>query len=619
MKQLIPLVIGIFLIHNSHAQENQTDSSKYATIINQISVLRHHNIENSPLVKVYIATKSKGQWTYTGWITKVSNKEINLVRINGQEIQIPISTIIEKKEISFKNISSERLDSLSTGPLLDLGYIHASSYSIRHYLLALWLHHHKLNKLSNEVLSKLDSTYFKKETITNSFGDLYYNEILVAYSLERNYQKALTYGRILERTDFKDYKYYGTVRSLNAQLENRRSDFKTFYLPDSLNWSKIKITLSRQEQLSYLLDRLHLMNCIQDGQPGGISYFMPQQSISRIALQNRIKDYKDYWKVFSKFKVINPYDEILLMHPSISEIPILLPYLLDSSYIPTYTYWRDFHSDRTLYKFNWLIESLIFNITNKRFYKKNELNQLSFNENEKRISLIEKWCRENEKLSPEENIINILSTTNNWTEFNRAMSISLNEKYISAISVLEKRYKDFQTSGWPSQKGLIAKAMFEMGTKENINTVKQWYDKPDDFWVELWASLFLLKNNATNSQTVLNSLSTLLNKKCDGTTLYPYAVPTLLKLNDPKALSVAEGILKKYHFIDMFYWDYYQDFIKMLLLAKSEKAYVFMYNGLKNTSVNGNVISTNKSGKKLIVLNCDNFIEVLEKWKENKD
>jgi hypothetical protein len=100
-------------------------------------------------------------------------------------------------------------------------------------------------------------------------------------------------------------------------------------------------------------------------------------------------------------KVINPYAEILAMKPKISEVEIFLPYLNDTSFIPTFWYWRDFRHIRKLYRVNMVIADLIFNITQHDFFGSDdyndgfdEISKLTLIERNNLIEVIRTWCKE---------------------------------------------------------------------------------------------------------------------------------------------------------------------------------------------------------------------------------
>jgi len=55
------------------------------------------------------------------------------------------------------------------------------------------------------------------------------------------------------------------------------------------------------------------------------------------------EDYKKINAQRAKILVINPFNELRKLKLKVKEIPVLIPYLADENYMPTFSYWRDFH------------------------------------------------------------------------------------------------------------------------------------------------------------------------------------------------------------------------------------------------------------------------------------
>jgi hypothetical protein len=615
LKSLL-IIMATFFCNKVNAQDYiKLSKLKYDSVINEIELLNKQNL-NQPLelIEVKLLPNGWNEIIIIGFQILNSKDELTIIEVSGNQI-----TLLKKNIEKIKKIN---IDINIVGILKEYAFQHPIRFKginifegfeiIPYYLTALWLHINNNSELAVKVLSKLNKESISSKAIQSIFGNKYYNEMLIAYCNERDYKKAMFYGEYFVDDNFNNFQYKLEALSLTNQLRLRMSDFKTFTIPDSIKWIYIKNKLKREEQLNYLIERLHLINCIQPGQPANINYSMIQNAISYDSMQPDTTSL-DFWNSMNKYKVINPFMEIISMNPTISDVKYFLPHLLDSSFIPTFTYWRDFSSQRTLYRFNWLIESLIFHITNQKFINLESFNNLTVSEKTLEINKIKDWCLKNKDLTHEELLLSIMSETKDWNVFERAMDICKEKKYKSVLEVLEKRFKDFSTDGWPSQKGLIVKTVFEMGSETSIKSMRIWNNQAEDEWIKLWSSLFLLKYDSLNYNKVFETLKNLL-KECDGTAYYPYAMETLLNLKNKPALALAEGIIYKENFRRMFYWEYYQNFIYMLLLSKSEVAYKFLHNGLLDFKNDDGVMGFNKDGNKLTVLNCDNYIRILENW-----
>jgi hypothetical protein len=131
------------------------------------------------------------------------------------------------------------------------------------------------------------------------------------------------------------------------QLERRLGDFKTFKLPAPKEWANLRKRMKRTEQVEYLAKRLRLLNCIQFSQPGGVDY-AARQTVEPFAKHKG-----------RGTKVVNPYTELKAMNLTVAELKGLVSFLADENYMPTFSYWRDFHSRRTLHQVNWAVAHII--------------------------------------------------------------------------------------------------------------------------------------------------------------------------------------------------------------------------------------------------------------------
>jgi hypothetical protein len=85
------------------------------------------------------------------------------------------------------------------------------------------------------------------------------------------------------------------------------------------------------------------------------------------------------------------------MNPQISEIEILLPYLNDLTFIPTYWYWRDFSGSRKVFRLNEVILDLINKVTKEHFFDIKTFNNLTPGEKYQKIEEIRLWCIKNSR------------------------------------------------------------------------------------------------------------------------------------------------------------------------------------------------------------------------------
>lgn len=318
-----------------------------------------------------------------------------------------------------------------------------------------------------------------------------------------------------------------------------------------------------------------------------------------------------YWH-YNPNIIINPFVELLKLKLSPKETELLLPYLLSDDYIAGYSYHRDFFPERTLHKVSWVVNSLIFEITNQHFFNQSVFDSSSAVEKKIEVEKIKKWCDENSELSKEDITVNILKTTNDWTTFQKALETAKEEKYNILLPIIVQRFNDFNGGFWPTDKGAMAETMFEFGNENYISAVRKWSADTSDIWVNLYSSLFLLKYDKASYEQAMNKLQAVL-KQCDGTSYYPHAMGLLLSMNDSRALKLAEGILDKPQFPQFVDWDYYLNFVKKLLLLKSDYTFNFINNKLGAFTPDEIAQFDQNNGKVNMIMQTDFYVLAVDK------
>jgi hypothetical protein len=597
-----------FVYFNAHAQN--MDEKTYLHKMQLMDSLSLYKISEYDTL-YYVSTSANFggndyKEDYYGWINKRTEEYISFLKINGKE------SVFKKKSITVIKplpLNQETIDSITSRDrshdVLDWGNFANNNE------LVLWLYKKGKSDYSKQLLPKrLDR--FGDTDIRNGFGWVYYDAMLSAYSYDRDYPRATVFGEHLSGSVFKGFEYQKEAIGLTKQLKNNPGDFKTFILPDSLAWQVLKQKLTRKEQILYLADRLRLLNCIQPGQPAGISYGMYQYSIPYTDAQ---KLDVNYWKHNVKYEVINPLIELWQIKLSLNETELLLPYLMTDTFIPSYNYHRDFFPERNLHRLSWVVESLIVAITNKHFFDRLDFDSLTLEQKKAEIDKIKKWCDDNAVLSPEALTVKNLKTANSWSDFHAAMQRARQQKNDSLLTIIAQRFNDFNERAWPSNRGAMAQTMYELGNEKYVGVVKKWSLDTTDKWVNLWASMFLIKFDKNSYEQAMNELESVL-KQCDGISYYPNAMDLLLSLNNSRALKLAEGILEKPGFQEMIYWDYYENFIRKLLIVKSDYTFNFLNEKL-DAYISGGTGKAHKDTDQMLT-QTDSFILTVDELKNDK-
>jgi hypothetical protein len=600
------MVSLIFLVANK-SNGQQIDTQTYHHRMQLMDSLSFYKLQRpDTLYEISTVDTSYNRnfrFTYDGWIITRTRENIEFINIHGGLATIDKRRITNMTPIAINDSTIERFMKPNRLAMFDLGDL------VGNYLLSCWLYKKGEINFSKQLLPS--DTFHTDRNLINTFGAVYYDAMLSAFSSQRNYQKAIAIGNHLSGNAFNGYKYQKEAIALANQLKNNPEDFRTFLLPDSLDWMALKQKLNRQDQIIYLAERLRLLNCIQPGQPAWIGYGMYQFSIPYCESR---KLAISYWDRDAKYEVINPFSELIEMKLNMRETELLLPYLLSNDYIASYSYFRDFMPERTLHKVSWVVNRLLYEITNKVFFDQHNFDLISLDQKKAEVDKIQQWCGDNAALSPEERVIKLLKTTDKWADFQKGMQTAKEYKYDSLLPVLVARFNDFSGGFSPTPKGMMSETMYELGNKTYIPAVKAWTKNLTDLWVNLWSAMFLLKYDTASYETAMKELEKILNQD-DGTTYYPHAMELLLSRNDQRARRLAEGILDRPEFPRFVDWDYYLNFIKELLRLKSDYTFNALSKQLNSlTPEQFEALSKNGGDPHMMVLG-DNYVIAVSKLK----
>jgi hypothetical protein len=244
------------------------------------------------------------------------------------------------------------------------------------------------------LLPALDTLLLDEHLVAlarDQLGDAYGHQMLDTFADDRDYDAALRVARhIVERLG--GTRFHAEAARLLDELPRRRDDYKEFRLPTPEEWAAEKKRLTRTEQIDYLCKRLRLLNCYQHGQPGGISYTDRQYAEPTSAGGDRTE-------------VINPYVE-LLGHKSErpdheatsgglgltgADIRLLAEHLRDDWYMPSVSYWRDFHPQRKLHRTRELVAELIDEAAMADVCDGRKLDAMTAEELDQEIEHLKRW------------------------------------------------------------------------------------------------------------------------------------------------------------------------------------------------------------------------------------
>jgi hypothetical protein len=472
-------------------------------------------------------------------------------------------------------------------------------------LVAAWCIERREREAAATVLfpcfNRMPDDRWPVQILRDQLSHLSQQEMLVAFSYKLDYPRAIALAEHLSQPIFDGYESQGRARELAAQLRARAADFKDFKLPTPEEWATLRATMSLPEQIKYLAARLRLLNCHQTGQPGGVDY---------TDLQFDRKD--GSWQAEGRTKFVNPFVELRAMDLTPADLPVLVPSLADENFLPTFSYWRDFHPGRVLHQVNWLAAQIVNDAAKRKLADMEKYQSLDEAGRKKYLEDISAWCVANATMTHADLLLATLRESQVWNEFFLAAKEAAQNKVPGTAALLVDRAPDF-----PRLQGEIAHVLYLNGDPAAVGAAREWLASKEDE-VRFWAALMLLRDGDKNEGFA--ELKALLPQTA-GYNYYAWALATLLARKEEATQALACSVLRKPGFSDCFsdngFFQYERlHILNYLLLTGRQEVLDFVTNALDDAKDGGQVFSDEQE-KFVKVLRQDNVALWLAKLRND--
>jgi hypothetical protein len=156
-------------------------------------------------------------------------------------------------------------------------------------------------------------------------------------------------------------------------------------------------------------------------------------------------------------EVINPLVVLCGMHSwTIKDVPQLSKYLRDDWYIPTVTFWRNFHPSRKLHHTRPLFAHMINQLAGRDLCEIDRWRKLHAAQIDKEIARIARWARENSERTRLElewmGLEDMIAKGATWREVEDRVQGLLKQKQPRAFEVMKRFLQDKRTDDWENQR-----------------------------------------------------------------------------------------------------------------------------------------------------------------------
>jgi len=558
---------------------------------------------------------------FAGWLCDETEKDFMVIDYFAQKRTLPKAKWTATAESLAQ--TAQRLLAMRAAPtdktaaqLSTMGVMTAQfepkQISLPEILTAAWLFERDERAACASLLfprlETLGDERWLREIAREPIGGVVHQEMLDAFCYSRDYPAALALARRLADDIFDGYTYHQRAVELAEQLTRSTEDFHTLALPVPDEWTRMKATMSREETIQFLAARLRLLNCMQMSQPGGISY------ADRQCREPFSSGGGGVWG--GGTQVINPYNELLAMNLTPSDLKLLVPLLAGRDFIPSYSYWRDFHPSRTLHRVSWVAADIINRTAKRDLAEIAKMETSGEAERAAHLDAVMRWCDEHAALSATDLLLDTLRTTTagddrQWID---AIHKSANQKLgDKAAEIISARANEF-----PRASADTAECLYYLRSEKTLPQARLWLGDKDRKTV-FWSALLILavdKDDKSATKTgAFHALEKVLGED-SGRDLYPQAIEPLLASAMPGAKQLALGIMSRPEFL-FYIGSSASPILHRFLLAGYDEAYTFVREHLDNQTPH-RTTSWQEPGGKLVTQNryvYDDIAELAPDWR----
>jgi hypothetical protein len=363
---------------------------------------------DTPFVKATTRTQDGDEWSTLGWVVAEDDDSCVILTTHGSQERFwknerhRLTTRLDETPLGdwVERVVSVRADGNKEYELSDMGGLtgqfEGHGATLTEIVLAERLYARKqFAEAARVLLPALDTLSLDEylvDVARDRLGDAYGHQMLGAFAASRDYDTALKVARHIA-DHLAHTRFHAEAVRLLDELPRRRDDYKELRLPTPQEWAEEKKKLSRKEQIDYLCRRLRLLRCVQRGQPGGISYTDRQYA-----------EPPDF--AGARTEVINPYVELVGSgrgdHHDIdavsdglgltgSDVRYLAEHLREDWYIPSVSYWRNFHPQRELHHTREVVAYVIEEVAPLTFCGEKKFDAMTPEELDAQIGNLRRW------------------------------------------------------------------------------------------------------------------------------------------------------------------------------------------------------------------------------------
>jgi hypothetical protein len=302
-----------------------------------------------------------------------------------------------------------------------------------------------------------------------AMGKIHGYRMIIAFSGNRDYPSALKEAKLIV-AKYPKSAFGDMAKEMMRELPLRMDDFKKLRLPTPEEWTRLRSTMSREEQIQYLCERFRLLSdspqAPQFAEPPGmdpLAYDCLGQG---------------------ETPVINPLIELEGpggLHLTASDVPALAPFLQDNWFIGGVEqsgglHYLAFSDERTLYETCWVLLEIIESLVPHPPFQIYQLQAMSEADRETALALIIDWAGSTRAEDGRNKIVEAVNRSQSYWDVESMMDYLVEYK---VREVVPKLLTFIDPDSYPTSRGYILASCRKIDAASCVSEARKYLMDPD--------------------------------------------------------------------------------------------------------------------------------------------
>ena len=281
--------------------------------------------------------------------------------------------------------------------------------------------------------------------------------MIIAFAGKRDYRSALKEARVIV-AKYPDSAFGDMAKEMMRELPLRKDDFKKLRLPTPDEWTRLRSTMSREQQIRYLCERFRLLSdsppAPQFAEPPGMDPLASEcLDQGKTPVINPLIELTGFGGEWWSAKPTQPGG----LHLTASDVPILAPFLRDNWFIGGVVgvgmrSLPDFTDERGLYETCWVLLGIIESLVPHPPFQIHQLQAMNEADRRTALALIIDWALATKSENRQNRIVEAVNRSQSYWDIEYMMNYLVEHK---VREVVPKLLTFIDPDSYPTRRGYI--------------------------------------------------------------------------------------------------------------------------------------------------------------------